>query len=80
MNQSTKIALYKRRIGHKNTALFKNIASCLEVNVNPVVPLPDFWSLYLKHHYSVPPLMNPFISPYGKLKNNHILSKNKQGI
>jgi len=60
-------------------SLYHNIASCLEVGVNPITPLPDFWSIYLHHCHNIPPLMNPFICQHGKQKHNLALSKMKSG-
>lgn len=59
--------------------MLRNIESCLEVNIDPVVPLPDLWSVFLKHHFSVPPLLNPFICSHAKLKPNSHLSKMRNG-
>ena len=42
---NVKVALYRRRADVKNQPLLKNIRSCLEVGLNPVVPLPDFWNV-----------------------------------
>ena len=63
----------------KNQPLLKNIRSCLEVNLNPIVPLPDFWSIFLKEHNQVPPLINPYICSHGYLKPNIELSKMEKG-
>lgn len=51
----------------------------MEVNINPIVPLPDFWNMYLKEHHEVPALVNPFICSHGKLKPNLNLSKMRKG-
>jgi hypothetical protein len=74
-----KLAIYRRAPNPKHQPLLRNILSCLEVNVSPVVPLPDYWSLYLKYHHHVQPLVNPFICTHGKLKKNLAASKLRQG-
>lgn len=74
-----KLAIYKRRPNSNHQHLQKNIISCLEVKVNPIVPLPDFWSIFLKQHHHVPPLMNPFVCPHGKIKNSLNMSKTING-
>lgn len=74
------MAIYKRRSNAKYHPLQKNILSCLEVGLDPIVPLPDFWIIYFREHYNIPPLMNPFICPHGKLKENIHLSKLKDGV
>ena len=79
MKNNIKIAIYKRKTDPKYQPLLKNIMSCLEVNLNPVVPLPDFWSIFLKEHHQVPSLMNPFICSHGKLKTNILRSKMEGG-
>jgi hypothetical protein len=73
------MAIYKRRSDPKSQPLYRNISSSLEVNVNPIVPLPDFWSTCLKFNNQIQPLVNPFICSHGKLKTNMIESKMKNG-
>jgi hypothetical protein len=74
-----KLAVYRRTPNPKNQPLLRNILSCLEVNVSPIVPLPDYWSLYLKHNHHVQPLVNPFICSHGKIKHNLAASKLRDG-
>lgn len=47
--------------------------------MNPIVPLPDYWVLYLRYNYHVPPLVSPFLCSHGKNKNNINWSKVKDG-
>jgi hypothetical protein len=65
---SIKIAIYKRIQDPKLHPLARNLNSTLQVNVCPIVPLPDLWSVYLNYNYEVQPLMNPFICEHGLLK------------
>lgn len=75
--QQAKIAVYRRVPNPKNQPLYRNVSSAFKVGISLIVPLPDFWSLYLKHNHTVQPLLNPFICPHGYIRDGFVASKLK---